>query len=51
MAFQVTEEDVERSSSLESSDIGKWCYLVQGRWHGFFNTQEEAEAQAEKVFK
>jgi len=41
--FQLTEEDVERSSTLEPEDIGKWCYLINGCIMGFHNTKEEAE--------
>jgi hypothetical protein len=30
MIFQITEEDVERSSTLEKSDIGRWATIVNG---------------------
>ncbi len=28
--FQVTKEDVERSSTLTKRDIGKWAYVSNG---------------------
>ena len=43
--FQLTAEDVERSSTLEPADIGKWCYLNNGGIEGFFATKEEAETR------
>lgn len=29
-AHQITEEDVDRSSTLERSDVGRWTVQVQG---------------------
>lgn len=40
--FQITAEMVERSSTLEKEDIGLWCYLVRGRYCGFYKTKAEA---------
>ncbi|HEY9664826.1 MAG TPA: hypothetical protein V6C65_40825 [Allocoleopsis sp.] len=48
-AFQVTEEDVERSSTLEPSDIGRWALLINGAYH-FFESEEDAEACRREVF-
>ena len=45
--FQITEEDVERSSSLDKNDIGKWCFIIAGTYQGFCNTREEAEEKME----
>lgn len=28
--FQISEEDVERSSTLEESDVGKWACIICG---------------------
>jgi len=28
--FQLTREDVERSSTLEDSDIGRWAIILNG---------------------
>ena len=40
--FQLTAEDVDRSSTLEASDIGKWTYIVQGCYAAFFDTEQAA---------
>lgn len=42
--YQLTEEDVERSSTLEPTDIGKWCFLVCGCHQGFFDSRDELES-------
>ena len=28
MLTQITEQDVERSSTLEPEDVGKWCLTI-----------------------
>ncbi|MHC5755432.1 MAG: hypothetical protein ACYTXF_33285 [Nostoc sp.] len=40
--FQITQADIDRSSTLEAEDLGKWCYIVQGAMQGFFSTEEAA---------
>ncbi len=40
---QITAGDVERSSTLEVDDIGKWCLVVQGCFLGFYDTRAEAQ--------
>lgn len=40
--FQVTTEMVEASSTLAKEDIGLWCFINNGRWHGFTSTRSEA---------
>lgn len=49
--FQITKEMVERSSTLEKEDIGLWCFLVRGRYHGFCSTKGEAYLKAKDIFK
>lgn len=39
--FQLTEEDVVRSSTLDPEDVGKWCFLMNGCIMGFFDSREE----------
>ncbi len=39
---QITEDDVERSSTLEQEDIGKWVLIVNGTCQGFWATRQEA---------
>ena len=47
--FQLTQVDVERSSTLEPEDVGTWCFIVNGCFFGFFPTREEALAKLESV--
>ena len=47
--FQLTQADVERSSTLEPEDVGTWCFLVRGCLFGFFPTREEAHAKLKSV--
>lgn len=42
--YQLTEEDIERSSTLNKSDIGKWCYFACGCHQGFFDTKEQLDS-------
>lgn len=30
MVFQISQEDVERSSTLTKRDLGKWACVIQG---------------------
>ena len=39
--FQLTGEDVARSSTLDPEDVGKWCFLMNGCIMGFFDSHEE----------
>ena len=39
--FQITEEDVELSSTLEKKDIGLYCIIANGSIVGFKETIEE----------
>lgn len=43
MIFQIKPEDLKKDSSLNSKDIGKWCFLSQGCYIGFCHTREKAE--------
>jgi hypothetical protein len=49
MIFEISEDDVERSSTLEPEDIGKWCFCVRGTFQGFCDTREKAEALKGRV--
>ena len=37
---QITADDVARSSTMDTTDIGTWCFIMNGCRMGFF----EAEA-------
>jgi len=40
--FQVSIEMVTASSTLTKQDLGLWCFLMNGRYHGFCSTRGEA---------
>ena len=40
--YQLTEEDVYRSSTLEPEDAGKWITVINGCYYGFWESREEA---------
>jgi hypothetical protein len=48
--FQITQEIFECSSTLDETDIGKWCWLNQGCIEGFCDTREAAEARYANIF-
>jgi hypothetical protein len=37
--FQITKEMVSHSSTLTKGDIGLWCFIYKGRYHGFTSTK------------
>jgi len=41
--YQLTEDDLGRSSTLEDCDLGKWVWVMNGCICGFTDTREEAE--------
>jgi len=43
MVFQISEEDVERSSTLENKDVGKWAFVMNGCIQ-FINAKSQDEA-------
>lgn len=48
--FQITKEMVERSSTLEPQDVGLWCFIIRGYYHGFCSTKGEAYLRAKAIF-
>lgn len=40
--YQLAQEDVLRSSTLDDCDIGKWVWVMDGCICGFTDTREEA---------
>jgi hypothetical protein len=46
---QLTAEDIERSSTLEPQDQGKWCFIVAATLQGFFVERADAERQATQL--
>ena len=44
MVFQVSQDDVDRSSTLDQDDLGKWCFVLNATIQGFCSTQSEALA-------
>ena len=51
MIFKITKAELLTHSTLERSDLGKWCYLVNGAICGFKRTRAEAEQQRAEVFR
>ena len=46
---QLTAEDIERSSTLEPQDQGKWCFIVSGALLGFFVERADAERRVAQL--
>ena len=46
---QVTAEDIERSSTLEPQDQGKWCFILRGTLLGFFVERADAERRVAQL--
>jgi len=46
---QLTAEDIERSSTLEPQDQGKWCFIVSGTLLGFFVERADAERRVTQL--
>lgn len=40
---KISEEDVERSSTLEPEDIGKFCLVINGTFQGFWESKPDQE--------
>lgn len=43
MVFPIDTTMITRSSTLEQSDIGKWCFYINGALVGFCRTRQQAE--------
>ena len=41
--FQLSQYDIDRSSTLEQSDLGTWCYCISGCIEGFHDSKHDAE--------
>lgn len=46
---QLTAEDIERSSTLEPQDQGKWCFMYRGTLLGFFVERADAERRVAQL--
>jgi len=40
--FQINQTMIAASSTLTKQDLGLWCFLINGRYHGFCSTRGEA---------
>ena len=40
---QITSDDIEISSTLETDDVGYWCIIVNGTYQGFCDTEQECQ--------
>ena len=43
MVFPIDTSMIEENSTLDSRDIGKWCFYINGTLCGFCYTRKEAE--------
>lgn len=41
--FQIAQEDIDRSSTLDQEDLGKWVYIMNGCIMGFAESRDELE--------
>lgn len=48
--FQLTAEHIDRSDTLEAEDIGKWCFVLNGCFQGFWTDYEEAQKAMKQIF-
>ena len=37
---QISADDVSRSSTMDASDIGTWCFIMNSCLMGFFETED-----------
>lgn len=49
--FQITKEMVSHSSTLTKEDVGLWCFIYKGRYHGFASTKCRAALTRKYVLK
>lgn len=40
--FQITSDMVKASTTLAKKDIGLWCFIYKGRYHGFASSKYRA---------
>ena len=46
---KITSKHIPRHNNVRPSDVGLWCYFINGRAYGFTPTEEEAIAKAESA--
>ena len=49
--FQITKEMVSHSSTLTKEDVGLWCFIHKGRYHGFTSTKCRAALMRKHVLE
>lgn len=49
--FQISEEDVERGSTMEPEDIGKWAFLVNGGYQIYDTKYRAQKAWRDATYK
>ena len=42
LLVQIVQKDLDSNSSLDQEDIGKYSFVLNGNFHGYFDSQEEA---------
>lgn len=49
--FQISQSMIDSSSTLMPEDLGLWCFLYKGRYHGFSKTPAEAYLAEKSLLK
>jgi hypothetical protein len=48
--FQIEQDMVMRSETLEEQDIGKWCWIKNGYFEGWATSKEQAEERYRIIY-
>lgn len=48
--FQITQFDIDHTTTLTQDELGKWAFIIQGTFSPFYNTQAQALAAFDAVF-
>jgi hypothetical protein len=48
-AFQITQEDLDACPLIDNKYLGKWGFMRDGFYAGFFNSKEKAEKWIEEL--
>lgn len=46
---QITQEIVDASHDLAAHNVGEWCFILGGRYMGFFATRERCEERVANI--
>lgn len=46
---QISADDVARSSTMDESDIGTWCFIMNGCLMGFFGSEADCRDRVNQL--